>query len=152
MGLFSRKPSKSEAYEIQAGVNQVKSLYKSQYSVATVQLYAEGRQEIVDTLVMLSRYEKKYPHVFLKGQHPSDIMQQIEDERVVCEHKLVDRILKRVERLLLEYKTPRGKQNNLKKELDLVAYYSDALLPETITYLNAKAAKMFPDYIGGASC
>lgn len=152
MGLFSKNPSKSEAYVIQSSVDRVKVLYKSQYSVCTVQLYAEGRQSIAETLSVLYRYEKRYPHVFLRGQRPSDISQQIENERAVCERKLVDRTLKRIERLLLEYKTPRGKQNNLRKELDLIAYYSDALLPETIAYLNAKAAKMFPEYLGGTSC
>lgn len=152
MGLFSRKPSKSEAYAIQSGVNQVKALYKSLYSVATVELYADGREELMKTLALLSGYEKKFPQVFLRGQRPADILQQIENERIVCEHKLIDRVMKRIERLLLEYKTPRGKQNNFDKEMELTLHYSGALLPETLNYLNAKAAKMFPDYMGGSSC
>ena len=147
MGLFSKKPTRADAYTIQTSVSQVKILYSSLFSANKIDLFISEREELNVEIERLLKYEKKYPNVFYKKQRPSDILRQIQNERAVCERKLIDRNLALIERTLLNYKTERGKHNNFIRETDIIKYYAGELLPETVEYFELQLQKMFPQYI-----
>ncbi len=147
MGLFSKKPTRADAYTIQTSVSQVKILYSSLFSANKIDLFISEREELNIEIERLLKYEKKYPNVFYKNQRPSDILRKIQNERAVCERKLIDRNLALIESTLLNYKTERGKRNNFIKETDIIKYYAEELLPETVEYFELQLQKMFPQYI-----
>ena len=67
MGLFSKKPTRADAYTIQTSVSQVKILYSSLFSANKIDLFISEREELNIEIDRLLNYEKKFPNVFYKN-------------------------------------------------------------------------------------
>lgn len=144
---FSKKPTGMDAYYIQSGIDRAKTLYKQMFETDRVDHYLSFRDELNCTINKLLEYEHIYPNVFKAPHRPSDVCAQIQNEQKECEHKLIDRNIIRIERLLLNYKTERGKRNNFVKETDIIKYYAGEFLPETIDYFLDQLQQRFPNYV-----
>lgn len=147
MGLFSKKPKGMDKYEIESSMDQAKISNKQMFQSDNIDHYLHYRRELDFRMQKLLNYQSKYPSVFKYPHRPSDVANQIKTERAECEQKFMQRNIIRIERILLNYKTERGKKNNFKKETDIIKHYAGEFLPETVEYFIDQLQERFPEYI-----
>lgn len=146
MGLFSKKPNRSQQVYIQSAIDEVQTQYKQVAKAERVDWFLEAYEKTYDAMDYLLKAEKNFPSYF--GKHrPTSNLQKINSERPEMERQFIDRFILSIEKKLLNYSTERGKRNNFNKETDKFRYYADEFLPETVDYFNQMLKERFNQYL-----
>lgn len=144
MGLFSRgKISEVDHIKLVSGAEYVHNLYDGIYHrTDDVEALVKQREFLNEELNKLICLQNKYPLSFRKNT-PKEAAQKIKDELPNAERLFVERYIISIEKKLLNYKTPRGKMNNLINMVDKFKYYSGEFLPETVDYFKQLVKQHF---------
>lgn len=149
MGLFSRKPSSSEQLNISICINQAQVLYKQVVTAHRPDWLVDLYGQLYIEMDKLVQYEQKYPKFFVGKNTPTNNYKKIISERPEVERDFVDKYITEIEKILLKYKTNRGKQNNFNHAVDQFRYYADNFSSETISYFEKRLKEEFTEYYFG---
>lgn len=143
--FFKKKMSLLEQQQLKITADEVQVSYNIIFNIVDdPEALMKHRELLNEKMVFLLSLQKKYPSLFKKDT-PEQAATQLKQEQPIAEKKFIDRYVLSIERKLLNYKTDRGKNNNLKNSIEKFMYYSSEFLPQSIDYFKLSISKHFPN-------
>lgn len=142
---FKKEWSSAEIDKLKADttISLTQDLYSALFNKTDdIDAYLLQRQSIYDNMQKLIAMQKKRPGMF-RSNTPAKAWEKMQGEVPECERRFIERYIIAIEKKLLNYKTPKGKANNLNNMIERFMYNAGEFLPETVDYFKELAAIHF---------